>query len=117
MANLKVLAMYCYNYCRKWLRSAIFLVIIMGLTWIFGVLIVEVEELLPLAYIYTIMVAFQGLFIFLIFVVFSKQVREAYAKSWRAKVNESDFLTRYFGFSISFSVSMYLIYRVGSRLS
>ena len=74
-----------------------FLVIIMGLTWILGVLIVEVEELVPLAYIYTIMVAFQGLFIFFIFVVFSKQVREAYAKCWRYKVNSSDVLTKYFG--------------------
>ena len=78
----------------------------MGLTWILGVLIVEVDELVSLAYIYTIMVAFQGLFIFLIFVVFSKQVREAYAKFTRAKVNKSDFLSRYFGFSISFNVSI-----------
>ena len=68
----------------------------MGLTWILGVLIVEVEELVPLAYIYTIMVAFQGLFIFLIFVMLSKQVREAYTKCWRAKVNESDILSKYF---------------------
>ena len=82
-----------------------FLVIIMGLTWIFGVLIVEVEELVPLAYIYTIMVAFQGLFIFLIFVVFSKKVREAYAKCWRAKVNGSAILSRYLGSSVV-SVSM-----------
>ena len=90
----------------------------MGLTWIFGVLIVEVEELVPLAYIYTIMVAFQGLFIFLIFVVFSKQVREAYTKCWRSKVNESEFLTRYFGFSVSLiSVSMYNLHRRGSLLS
>ena len=69
----------------------------MGLTWIFGVLIVEVDALLPLAYIYTILVAFQGLWIFLIFVVFSPQVRDAYVKCWRAKVNESDFLSKYFG--------------------
>ena len=68
--------------------------VIMGLTWIFGVLIVEVEELVPLAYIYTILVAFQGVFIFLIFVVFSKQVREAYAKWWKVKVNESDILSK-----------------------
>ena len=68
----------------------------MGLTWIVGVLIVEVEELLPLAYIYTIMVAFQGLAIFLIFVVFSKKVREAYVKWWRERVNKSEFLSKYF---------------------
>ena len=69
----------------------------MGLTWVFGVLIVEVEELLPLAYIYTILVAFQGLFIFIIFVCMSKSVREAYSKWWRIKVNESDLLSKYLG--------------------
>ena len=88
--------MYLIVY-RKWLKAAVSLVIIMGLTWIVGVLIVEVDELVPLAYIYTIMVAFQGLFIFLIFVVLSKQVREAYTKCWREKVNKSDILSRYFG--------------------
>ena len=81
---------------RKWLRAAVFLVIIMGLTWIVGVLIVEVEALLPLAYIYTILVAFQGLWIFLMYVVFSKQVREVYTKWWKTKVNESEFLNKYF---------------------
>ena len=69
----------------------------MGLTWIIGVLIVKVEALLPLAYIYTILVAFQGLWIFLIFVLFSPQVRDAYKKWWRVKVNESDFLSKHFG--------------------
>ena len=77
----------------------------MGLAWIVGVLIVEVEALLPLAYIYTIMVAFQGLFIFLIYVVFSKKVRGAYASWWRAKVNESDFLSKYFSSSTVKAVS------------
>ena len=57
----------------------------------------EVEELIPLAYIYTILVAFQGLFIFVIFVCMSKNVREAYSKWWRIKVNESDLLSKYFG--------------------
>jgi hypothetical protein len=69
----------------------------MGLTWIFGVLIVEEEALIPLTYIYTILVAFQGVFIFVIFVIFSKQSREAYEKWWRVKVNQSDFLNRLFG--------------------
>ena len=59
------------------LKALVPLVVIMGLTWIFGVLIVEVEQLLPLAYIYTILVAFQGLLIFLLFVVLSSQVRGA----------------------------------------
>ncbi len=67
----------------------------MGLTWIFGVLVVEVEVLLPLTYIYTIMVAFQGLFIFLAFVFFSKQVREEYIKWWRSKVKASPLLRKH----------------------
>lgn len=55
----------------------------MGITWVIGVLIVEVEELLPLAYIYNIMVAFQGVWILLFFVVFSKQVREECLKKMK----------------------------------
>ena len=58
---------------------------------------IEVEELFALAYIFTIFVAFQGVFIFVIFVLFSKQVRENYAKWWKAKIAESDFLSKHFG--------------------
>ena len=72
----------------------------MGITWIIGVLVIEVEELFALAYIFTIFVAFQGVFIFIIFVLLSKQVRENYTKWWKAKVAESDFLSKYFGSKI-----------------
>jgi hypothetical protein len=71
--------------------------VVMGITWIIGVLVIEVEELFALAYIFTIFVAFQGLFIFVIFVLLSKQVRENYLKWWKAKVAESDFLSSHFG--------------------
>ena len=69
----------------------------MGITWIIGVLVLEVDALFPLAYIFTIFVAFQGLFIFVVFVLLSKQVRENYGKWWKAKVAESDFLSKHFG--------------------
>ena len=69
----------------------------MGITWIIGFLVIEVDELFTLAYIFTICVAFQGLFIFVIFVLLSKQVRENYAKWWKAKIAESDFLSKHFG--------------------
>ena len=82
---------------RNWLKTVVSLVVVMGLTWILGVLIVEVEALLPLAYIYTILVAFQGLWIFLIFVSLPKQVREEYQKWLKAKVKESDSLTKFLG--------------------
>ncbi len=64
------------NRILKWLKAVVSLTVVMGLTWTIGVLIVEREELLPLAYIYTIMVAFQGFFIFLVLVVFTKPVRD-----------------------------------------
>ena len=83
-------------YVRHWLKAAVSLTVVMGLTWIIGILIIEVEELCALAFIFTIFVAFQGLFIFVIFILLSKQVRENYAKWWKAKVAESDFLSKHF---------------------
>ncbi len=71
------------NKILNWLKAVISLTVVMGLTWIIGVLIIEREELLPLAYIYTIMVAFQGFFIFLVLVVFTKPVRDEVSK-WTA---------------------------------
>ena len=72
---------------KKWLKAVISLVVVMGVTWIVGVLIVEVEELLPLAYIYTIMVAFQGVWIFLFFVVLEMKVNQGYTKVWNTKIS------------------------------
>ncbi len=71
------------NKVLKWLKAVISLTVVMGLTWIIGVLVVEREELLPLAYIYTIMLAFQGFFIFLVLVVFTKPVRDE-VSTWTA---------------------------------
>ena len=87
---------FCSN-LRHWLKAVVSLTVVMGITWIIGVLVIKVEELCPLAYIFTIFVAFQGLFIFVIFVLLSKQVKENYAKWWKAKVAESDFLSKHFG--------------------
>ncbi len=76
----------------SWFKGLVTLAIVMCLTWIIGLLIIEVEQLIPLAFIYTILVAFQGFFIFLIFIVFSKVVREAIKKWWKNKVNDSDII-------------------------
>ena len=69
----------------------------MGITWIIGVLVIEVEELFALAFIFTIFVAFQGLFIFILFVLLQKPVREGYVKWWKSTVSESEYLSKYFG--------------------
>ena len=65
----------------------------MGITWIIGFLVIEVEELFALAYIFTIFVVFQGLFIFVIFVLLSKQVRENYIEWWKARLGKKGILT------------------------
>ena len=88
----------------------------MGITWIIGVLVIEIEELFALAYIFTIFVAFQGVFIFIIFVLFSKQVKENYAKWWKAKVAESDFLSKHFG-SKSLTTGTSLVSKLSIKLN
>ena len=67
----------------NWFKSACSLTIIMGITWIIGIILVVSEGLLFLAYIYTIMVAFQGVFILFWYVILSKSVKDAVAKWWK----------------------------------
>ncbi|XP_064399841.1 uncharacterized protein LOC135346210 isoform X4 [Halichondria panicea] len=70
----------------SWLKSSVSLVTVMGLTWIIGILVFEVPALLPLAYIFTIFVSFQGVAIFILFVPLSEPVRDAYSKWWKKKL-------------------------------
>ena len=74
----------------------------MGLTWVVGVLVFEVPALLPLAYIFTIFVAFQGVAIFIFFVLLDKPVRDACLKMWKLKVKRSEIFVRCFG-NLSFT--------------
>ena len=71
----------------NWLKSSVLLVVVLGLTWITGVVVAEVEALYPLAYIYTIVAAFQGLFIFLVLIVFSKAMIQDIKKLGRSDKN------------------------------
>ena len=57
------------------MKASISLVVVMGITWVMGV-IVFTESLLPVAYIFTIFVAFQGVIIFIVLVILSKQVSQ-----------------------------------------
>ena len=72
----------------NWIKSSISLVVILGLTQLMGLLVIEVKELLPLAYIYTILMSFQGLFIFLVLVVFSRPVQDQGKKWWQRRNNK-----------------------------
>ena len=71
----------------RWLKAVIALMVVMGITWIIGLAVVEREELLPLAYIFTIVVAFQGVSIYVVLVLLTKNVREELTK-WPIKKRE-----------------------------
>ena len=73
------------------------MVTIMGLTWAVGILVFEVPALYSLAYIFTIFVAFQGVAIFVFFVLLNKPVQEAYSKWWKIKATKSEIYSRLFG--------------------
>jgi len=49
---------------------------IMGITWIIGLTVVVIEQLLPLAYIFTTVAAFQGVFVFVVLVLLTKSTRD-----------------------------------------
>ena len=70
-----------------WLKAVITLMIVMGITWIVGLAVVEIEELLPLAYIFTIAVAFQGVSIYVVLVLLTKSVRDELI-NWTVKKYE-----------------------------
>ena len=85
----------------NWFKAASSLAVVMGITWIIGIVLVVSEGLLFLVYIYTIMVAFQGVFIFFLYVILSKSVKDAVTKWWKVQVNESNTLNKYFGEKLS----------------
>jgi len=63
-----------------WLKAVTTLMVVMGVSWIIGLAVVEIKELLPLAYIFTTVAAFQGVFIFLALVLLTKSVRDELTK-------------------------------------
>ncbi|CAH0762138.1 unnamed protein product [Bemisia tabaci] len=74
---------------RAWLRGAIVLVFLLGLTWTFGLLYLN-EESVIMAYIFTVLNSLQGLFIFVFHCVQNDKVRKEYRKlvrqhSWISK--------------------------------
>jgi len=62
------------NIFRAWLRGAIVLVFLLGLTWTFGLLYLN-EESIIMAYIFTVLNSLQGLFIFVFHCVQNEKVR------------------------------------------
>ncbi|XP_051176110.1 latrophilin Cirl-like isoform X3 [Leptopilina boulardi] len=109
LANLVFLSMAIYMMCRHanttvsmkskehsrlasaraWLRGAVVLVFLLGLTWTFGLLYLN-QSTIVMAYIFTILNSLQGLFIFLFHCVQNEKVKKEYRKfirrhSWLPK--------------------------------
>jgi len=65
---------YCVLFVSSsWIKGAVVLEVLLGLTWAFGFAYVN-EQTLALAYIFTILNSLQGLFIFLFHCVLSDKV-------------------------------------------
>lgn len=58
---------------RNWLKGAIALIALLGLTWTFGLLWLD-QQSIAMAYLFTILNSLQGLFIFLFHVAFNDLV-------------------------------------------
>ncbi|KAK9496818.1 hypothetical protein O3M35_012955 [Rhynocoris fuscipes] len=99
LANLVFLSMAIYMMCRHanasvamkskeqsrlasaraWLRGAIVLVFLLGLTWTFGLLYLNKESVI-MAYVFTVLNTTQGLFIFVFHCVQNDKVQKEYRK-------------------------------------
>uniref|UniRef100_F1KS60 Latrophilin-1 n=1 Tax=Ascaris suum TaxID=6253 RepID=F1KS60_ASCSU len=64
---------------RSWLKGAMALVFLLGLTWTFGLLWID-EQSTVMAYAFTTLNSLQGLFIFLFHVVFNDRMHKDYRK-------------------------------------
>lgn len=62
-----------------WFKGSLSLIVIMGINWIFGLLVLH-EYLLPLIYLFAITTTLQGVWIFLLFTIGFRQMREEYSK-------------------------------------
>ncbi|KAK3577487.1 hypothetical protein CHS0354_026437 [Potamilus streckersoni] len=63
-----------------WVRGAAVLVVLLGLTWVFGVMFLS-EDSVAMAYIFTILNSLQGLFIFIFHCLLDTKVKKEYRKA------------------------------------
>ena len=62
---------------RHWLKVSVSLTLVMGITWLVGLLVFR-KESVTLAYIMTVFIAGQGILLFIILVPLSKQVKHSW---------------------------------------
>ncbi|XP_064607497.1 adhesion G protein-coupled receptor L2-like isoform X2 [Liolophura sinensis] len=64
---------------RAWIKGAAVLVVLLGLTWSFGILYIN-ENTVIMAYLFTILNSLQGLFIFVFHCLMNEKVQKEYRK-------------------------------------
>ena len=64
---------YCCFSCRLWVKGALVLVVLLGLTWAIGLLYVS-QHSIVMAYMFTLFNSLQGLFIFLFHCLMDERV-------------------------------------------
>ncbi|XP_077474262.1 adhesion G protein-coupled receptor L1-like isoform X4 [Stigmatopora argus] len=67
---------------KSWVLGAITLLVLLGLTWAFGLMFIN-ENSLIMAYLFTTFNAFQGMFIFIFHCALQKKVHKEYSKCLR----------------------------------
>ncbi|XP_070563607.1 uncharacterized protein [Ptychodera flava] len=67
---------------QAWLKGACVLLCLLGITWVFGLLYINSETLF-MAYIFTVLNAFQGLFIFVFHCLMNDKVKKEYKRHIR----------------------------------
>ncbi|XP_046374770.1 adhesion G protein-coupled receptor L3-like isoform X2 [Haliotis rufescens] len=64
---------------RAWIKGSLVLVVLLGLTWSFGILFLN-QESVAMAYIFTILNSLQGAFIFIFHCIMNEKVQKEYRK-------------------------------------
>nr|KAG5695742.1 hypothetical protein BaRGS_004487 [Batillaria attramentaria] len=70
------------------LRRAIGVVVLLGLTWVFGLLSIEDTSQIVFNYLFAVFNSLQGLFIFLFYCVFNKNTRAIWRRCFRTCFSE-----------------------------
>nr|KAG5695739.1 hypothetical protein BaRGS_004484 [Batillaria attramentaria] len=76
------------------LRRAIGVAVLLGVTWVFGLLSIDDTSQVVFNYLFAVFNSLQGLFIFLFYCVFNKNTRAAWQRCFRTCVTIPDFIEK-----------------------
>jgi hypothetical protein len=65
--------LHVFSACRSWVKGAVVLEVLLGLTWVFGLSFVNADTV-AFAYIFTILNTLQGTFIFIFHCLMNEKV-------------------------------------------